>query len=199
MLDTIFFNFNYNMRLAEHTLNSNRKCLQVSRGHNSCKSSFVLFIEKNTSSIVSFASPLSPLSQVDFVLFAIFAMETNTGTVLGTQNQTNMPVCSLHMLTVRFQSEKKNTKAFQCTDCKGTGVGQTSLGFFFVFLLNAYYVQGTVGNYNFVLKIHPFFVYNKLKGKFKRLKTSLSSSFFLVTMDPFNTFSWLITSSLSPG
>lgn len=49
-------------------------------------------------------------------------METNTGTVLGTWNQANTPVCSLHRLTVESNQE--------CTDCKGTGVGQV---FFFFF------------------------------------------------------------------
>lgn len=116
------------MRLAEQNLNSNRKCSQVSKGHNSYKSILVLSREKNTSSIVSIASPLSHLSQGDFVLcLHIFAMETNTGIVLGTQNQTNSPVCSLQRLTVRFQSGRK---AFQCADCTGTGMGQTIFFFF---------------------------------------------------------------------
>lgn len=69
MLDTIFFfNFDYNMRLAEQNLSSNRRRLQVPTGHNSNKSILLLTREKNTRSAVSFASTPSSLPQVDFVL-----------------------------------------------------------------------------------------------------------------------------------
>lgn len=78
----IFFNFNYDMRLAKQNLN--RRCLQVPRGHNSYKSILLLSRKKNTIFIVSFASLPSPLPQVDFVLFAhIYCVETNSWNSFG--------------------------------------------------------------------------------------------------------------------
>lgn len=116
-----FFNFNYNMRLAEQNLNSNRRCLQVPKGHNSYKSILLLTREKIKNPLSLLPQPLHLFFGLTlFSVLCVFAMETNTGTVLGTWNWANTPVCSLHRLTVGVQSGRE---AFQCADCKGTGVG----------------------------------------------------------------------------